>query len=273
MRSAAAAVSKVLPKPSKAVKAVKRSEKVNSLVRGLEVLKAFGKYHQPMTITEVAGEVGLTPASARRMLITLTELGYVEQNGRRFRIGPKVLDLGYSYMASMPIWQIALPVLEELSDAFHVSAAAAVLDGCDALYAIRTNSHQPSSVLISTGTRLPAHVTAMGRILLANLEPPRLEAVLQQIRFDQLTERSVSNGAQLRKILDQVRKQEYSVVDEEMFFGLRAIAVPLRNRRGELVAAINACANRRSIEISHLKKTVLPALKDAADRIRSLLPA
>ena len=98
MRSAAAAVSKVLPKPSKAVKAVKRSEKVNSLVRGLEVLKAFGKYHQPMTITEVAGEVGLTPASARRMLITLTELGYVEQNGRRFRIGPKVLDLGYSYM-------------------------------------------------------------------------------------------------------------------------------------------------------------------------------
>lgn len=264
----------VRPKRAKNQKTPKRGEQVNSLVRGLQVLRAFGTHHEPMTITEVAVEVSLAPASARRMLLTLVELGYVEQNGRRFRIGPKVLDLGYSYMSSMPIWQIALPVLEQLSDAHHVSAAAAVLDGTDALYALRTNSHQPSSILISAGTRLPAHVTAMGRVLLANLATDRLETVVKQIDFtQQLTERSVKSGTQLRKILQQVRKEGYSVVDEEMFYGLRAIAIPLHNRRGEVVAAINACANRRSVEVSHLKKTVLPALMEAADRIRSLLPA
>lgn len=272
MRNAVEPSGRSRSKPAKVHKDIKRSEQVNSLVRGLEVLKAFGKHHEPMTITEVAGEVGLAPASARRMLLTLVELGYVEQNGRRFRIGPKVLDLGYSYMSSMPIWQIALPVLEQLSDTYRVSAAAAVLDGADALYALRTNSHQPSSILISAGTRLPAHITAMGRVLLASLTPERLDAVLSQVDFNQATERSVKSSTQLRKILDQVRKQGYSVVDEEMFYGLRAVAIPLYNRRGEVVAAINACANRRSVEISHLKETVLPPLMEAADKIRSLLP-
>jgi IclR family transcriptional regulator, pca regulon regulatory protein len=113
------------------------------------------------------------------------------------------------------------------------------------------------------------HVTAMGQVLL-DLDPQRLTGVLQQIRFDQLTENSVGNSIQLCKILEQVRKQGYSVVDEEMFFGLRAIPVPLRNRRGELVAAINACVNRRSMEVTHLQKTVLPALAEAAEKIRSL---
>jgi IclR family pca regulon transcriptional regulator len=252
---------------------IKRTEKVNSLVRGLQVLKAFGKYHEPMTITEVAAEVGLAPASARRMLLTLAEQGYVEQNGKRFRVGPKVLDLGYSYMSSMPIWQIAQPVLEELSDTFHVSAAAAVLDGCDALYVIRSNSHQPSSILVSTGTRLPAHVTAMGRVLLANLAAERIDDLLPRVKFNQLTEKSVTSAAQLRKLLAQVRQQGYSIVDEEMIFGLRAIAVPLRNKRGDIVASINACGNRRSLEIAYLKDTVLPALAQASEKIRLMLPA
>ena len=110
-------------------------------------------------------------------------------------------------------------MLETLSDKFHVSAAAAVLDGCDALYTIRANSHQPSTILVSTGTRLPAHVTAMGRVLLAHLEPGRLNEVLKQISFRSLTEKSVSNATQLRKLLAQVRQEGYSIVDEEMLFG------------------------------------------------------
>src|SRR6478735_4089287 len=111
--------------------AVRRRERVNSLARGLEVLKAFGRHHEPMTISEVAEETGLAPASARRMLLTLSDLGYVQQSGRRFRVGPKVLDLGYSYMSSMPLWQIAQPLLEGLSKEFDVSSSAAVLDGCE----------------------------------------------------------------------------------------------------------------------------------------------
>jgi IclR family transcriptional regulator, pca regulon regulatory protein len=252
---------------------MKRSETVSSLVRGLEVLKAFGKHHDSMTITEVALEVGLTPASARRMLLTLAEHGYITQTGKRFRVGAKVLDLGYSYIASMPIWQIAQPVLDDLSNSFHVSAAAAVLDGCDALYTIRANARQTSTILVSTGTRLPAHLTAMGRVLLAYLTEDRLDDVVRKIEFNRMTQKSVASELELRQVLQQVRQQAFSIVDEEMIFGLRAIAVPLRNKRGDVVASINACGNHRSLDITFLKKTVLPALSEGAERIRTLLPA
>lgn len=252
---------------------MKEGERVNSLVRGLEVLKSFGKYREPMTITEVAKEVGMPPAAARRMLLTLTELGYVEQHGKRFRVGPRVLDLGYSYISSMPLWQIAQPVLERLSDKYQVSCAAAVLDGTDALYAIRANSHHPSSILVSTGTRLPAHVTAIGRVLMAHVPVAQLASLLEQIQFSSLTDRSVANATQLQKLLERVRRDGYSMVDEEMFSGLRAVAVPLKNKRDEVVASINACGNRNSIQAPYLVDTVLPALRSAADEIRAMLPA
>ncbi|MET4579625.1 IclR family transcriptional regulator domain-containing protein [Ottowia thiooxydans] len=245
-----------------------RSDRVNSLAKGLQVLLAFGRRHTPMTISEVAKEVSLTPASARRMLLTLVDLGYVDQTGKRFSVGPRVLDLGYSYLASKPIWQLTQPVLERFSDAHHVSAAAAVLDGCDALYTIRANSHQPIQVMVSTGTRLPAHITAMGRVLLAALPPQRLDEVISQIKFDSPTERSVANAQELRTILADIRRDGYSIVDEELAFGLRAVAVPLRNRAGEVVASINACGTLRSLEISDLRERVLPALQLAAQEIR-----
>lgn len=250
-----------------------RDERVNSLVRGLQVLKAFGRYHEPMTISEVASETGLTPASARRMLLTLTDLGYVEQRGKRFRVGPKVLDLGYSYMSSMPIWQIVQPVVERISEKFNVSSSAAVLDGRDIVFAVRANNRQASSVLVSTGTRQPAHVTAMGRVLLANSEAEKLEAILSQIQFSAYTSYSIMDLEQLRRILEQVRSQNYAIVDEEMEFGLRAIAVPIRNKRGEVVAAINAAGANRALELEYLKNTVLPAMFDAAKMIQANLPA
>ncbi len=246
---------------------------VTSLVRGLAVLKAFGRHHEPMTITEVATETGLTPASARRMLLTLSELGYVEQHGKRFRAGPKVLDLGYSYMSSMPIWQIAQPVLERLSEEFRVSASAAVLDGAEIVFAVRANTHQFSSVLVSTGTRQPAHVTAIGRVLLANLDPERLDSILARTRLERFTSQSVTDESQLRKILDQVRRQGYAIADEEWEYGLRAIAVPLRNKRGEVVAAMNAAGSNRNLELSYLRDTVLPAMFEAANRVRVNLPS
>ncbi len=251
----------------------RRDERVNSLVRGLEVLKAFGRHHEPMTISEVAVETGLTPASARRMLLTLSGLGYIEQNGKRFRVGPKVLDLGYSYMSSMPIWQIAQPILERLSEEFDVSASAAVLDGADIVFAVRANTHQFSSVLVSTGTRQPAHVTAIGRVLLASLDPDRLDATLAQTRFERYTVHSVTDVAKLREILDDVRLQGYALADEEWEYGLRAIAVPLRNKRGDVVAAMNAAGSNRNLELSYLKDTVLPAMFEAASRIRVNLPS
>lgn len=249
-----------------------REERVNSLRRGLAVLKAFAKHHEAMTISEVAAETDMAPASARRMLLTLVDLGYVEQHGKRFRVAPKVLDLGYSYLSSMPLWQIAQPVLERISEKFQLSSSASVLDGCDILYAFRATHGDVSTVLVSTGTRQPAHVTAMGRVMLANLPAEKLNEIIARIDFSPLTVNSVSRPDELRKIIDKVRGQDYAIVDEELEIGLRAIAVPIRNRQGTVIAAINAAGRSRSLTRDVLINNILPVMRDGADEIRARLP-
>ncbi|WP_374370472.1 IclR family transcriptional regulator C-terminal domain-containing protein [Dongia sp.] len=256
--------------PEKAAKRKKpaaRSERVNSLARGLEVLLAFGRQGEPMTITDMALATGMPAAAARRMLLTLTDLGYVEQRGKRFQIGVRVLDLGYAYLASMPLWQIVQPVTERISQQFDVASSAAVLDGTDIVLVVRANNRQPSSVLVSTGTRQPAHVTAMGRVLLAHQEPAMLERILDRVAFTAFTPQSVKDRRQLEKILAEVRRQDYAIVDEEMEFGLRAIAVPLRNRRGEVVAALNAAGHKKLLDLKTLEAEILPAMIEAARQI------
>lgn len=249
-----------------------REERVNSLKRGLAVLKAFANHHEAMTISEVAAVTQMAPASARRMLLTLVDLGYVEQQAKRFRVTAKVLDLGYSYLSSMPLWQITQPVLERISEQFQVSSSASVLDGRDILYAFRATHGDVSSVLVSTGTRQPAHVTAMGRVLLASLPPDRLEAIVDEIDFSPLTVNSVTGPGELRAIIGRVRAHDYAIVDEELEMGLRAIAVPIRNRRGVVVAAINAAGRSRSLTRDTLVDEILPAMRDGADKIRTQLP-
>jgi IclR family pca regulon transcriptional regulator len=244
-----------------------RTERVNSLARGLDVLRAFGRHGEPMTITDVALATGMPAAAARRMLLTLADLGYVEQRGRRFRVGPKVLDLGYSYVASMPLWQIVQPVTESISQQFDVSSSAAVLDGTDIVLVVRANNRQPSSVLVSTGTRQPAHVTAMGRVLLAHQEPASLERILDATTFTAFTPQSVKDRRRLQKILAEVRRQDYAIVDEELEFGLRAIAVPLRDRRGEVVAALNAAGHKKLLDLKTLEAEILPAMLRAARQV------
>lgn len=249
-----------------------REERVNSLKRGLAVLKAFAKHHEAMTISEVAAQTDMAPASARRMLLTLRDLGYVEQHGKRFRVAPKVLDLGYSYLSSMPLWQIAQPVLERLSKRFQISSSASVLDGCDILYAFRASHGDVSQVLVSTGTRQPAHVTAMGRMMLASLPQDKLDYLVSQIDFSPLTANSVARPEDLQAMIEQVRRQDYAVVDEELEIGLRAIAVPIRNRQGVVIAAINAAGRSQSLSLDKLVNDVLPALWESADEIRGRLP-
>jgi IclR family pca regulon transcriptional regulator len=261
------------PEPRKraATKAVPRDERVNSLARGLDVLLAFGRHAAPMTLTDMAQATSLPPASARRMLLTLSKLGYVEQRGKRFKVGPKVLDLGYAYLASMPLWQIVQPVTERISETFNVSSSAAVLDGTDIVHAVRANNRQPSSILVSTGTRQPAHVTAIGRVLLAHLSPEALERTIEGITFTAFTPRSIKDARQLRKVLSDVRRQGHAIVDEELEFGLRAVAVPLYNRRGEVVAAINAAGHKRLLDLAILENQVLPAMIEAALQIQAHL--
>jgi IclR family pca regulon transcriptional regulator len=246
---------------------------VNSLVRGLSVLLAFGKHRDAMSISEASAATALSPATARRILLTLRELGYVKQKGRRFSITPRVLDLGYAYLTSMTLWQITQPVLERISAEFRVSSSAAVLDEMDILYVVRAAAHTVRGGLVSTGTRQPAHVTAMGRVLLAGLNDDILEQFMDRIDFKPYTPYSITTIAALRDALARVREQNYALVDQELDFGLRAIAVPIRNRAGELLAAINAAGHKRSIELEYLRDKVLPTMFEAADEIRTTLGA
>jgi IclR family pca regulon transcriptional regulator len=248
-------------------------EQVAALARGLSVLLAFGETCETLTISQVAIETGLTPASARRVLLTLKELGYVDQAGRRFYLTAKVLDLGYSYLASQPIWQIVQPALEKLRSEFTVTTNAAVLQGTDIIYAVRVPCHRVMPGLINTGTRHPAHLTAMGRVILANLAPLMRESVLARIRFKPLTPHSVTDEGQLRKIIESVQSENYSIVDQELELGLRSIAVPIRDRSGKAIAAMNASGHANMIETEYLMSTVLPAMFKAADEISCNLPA
>lgn len=241
-----------------------------SLSRGLSVLLAFGRYREAMSISEVGLATGLTPATARRILLTLKDLGYVEQNRKRFNITPKVLDLGYAYLTAMPLWQATQPVLERINAEFKVSCSAAVLEGMDTLYVLRA-AQTIRAALVNTGTRQPAHVTAMGRVLLASLEPEELDSFIEKVEFKPYTPSSVLEPGRLRDIVAEVKRQNYALVDQELDFGLRAIAVPIRDKTGRAVAAMNAAGHSRSIECSFLVENVLPVMFEGADEIRAML--
>lgn len=242
-----------------------------SLARGLSVLLAFGRHREAMSISEAGLATGLTPASARRVLLTLKELGYVEQNKKQFSITPKVLDLGYAYLTSMPLWQATQPVLERINAEFKVSCSAAVLEGMDVLYVLRA-AQAIRAALVNTGTRQPAHVTAMGRVLLAGLDQEQLDRFIEKVEFKPYTASSVVEPDRLREILIDVKRQNFALVDQELDFGLRAIAVPIRDKSGRTVAAMNAAGHSRSVECSMLLEKVLPVMFEGADEISAMLP-
>lgn len=243
-------------------------DQVASLARGLSVLRLFGERRTTMTITELAQASDLTAASARRILLTLRDLGYVRQDGRRFGVTPKVLDLGYAYLSSMPVWQIAQPVLVRLSDEFNLAASSAVLDGLDIVYVVKAPHRRVSASYVGTGTRQPAHVTAMGRVLLAGLADDELDRAITAITYREYTPTSVTDPEQLRAILMEVRRRNYATIDQEYDFGLRALAVPIRDKLGNVVAAMNVAGHTRSCELDDLVARVLPALFEGADEIR-----
>jgi IclR family pca regulon transcriptional regulator len=224
---------------------VGRSEQVNSLAKGLAVLTTFGQSRVPMTISEVSAATA----------------------------APKVLDLGYGYLVSTPLWQIVQPVLERISGEFKVSCSASVLDGTDILYVVRAPYRRVGHALVSAGSRQAVQVTAMGRVLLSGLAPEKLDDLIGRIQFKQFTERSICDPDYLREIVAEVRRQNYALVDQELEFGLLAIAVPLRNKQGEIVAAINAATSTWMADLDYLREKVLPAMFEGAEEVRANLPA
>lgn len=242
------------------------AEFVQSLARGLAVIRAFDAEHPRMSLADLARATELTRATARRFLLTLEELGYVRSDGREYELTPRVLELGFSYLSSLSLPELVQPHLERLSAAVDESSSASVLDGDEIVYVARVPTRRIMRVGITIGTRFPATATSMGRALLAGLPDTELRALLDRWQPSAYTDRTITDRAVLEAELTRVRKQGWSMVDEELELGLRSLAVPL-HRDGEVVAAINVStpAGRRSAAES--KRMLLPPLLEAARAI------
>lgn len=246
---------------------------VQSFARGLAVLRSFGANAPAQTLSEVAQNTGLTRAGARRILLTLLALGYVTNEGRLFRLTPKVLELGFAYLTSLPVWTRAQPVMEALVEQLRQSSSAAVLDGDEVVYVLRVPAHKIMSINLGVGSRLPAYCSSMGRVLLAALPDDVLKARLAQMTLTAYTPRTVVDREQLYETLLQVRAQGWSLVREELEPGLVSMAAPIRDMSGKVVAAINVSGSADKADAHYLLEVCLPRLLAAAAKINMLLGA
>jgi IclR family transcriptional regulator, pca regulon regulatory protein len=248
-------------------------EFVQSMARGLSVIKAFDEAHPELTLSEVARITGLARAAARRFLLTLTELGYVRTDGRTFALTPRVLELGYAYLSSLSLPEIAEPHLETLVAEAQESASVTVLDDTDIVYVARVPTSRIMRVTISIGTRFPAYATSMGRVLLAGLTDNELDAYLARVTMSQITPRTITDPVALRAELARVREQGWALVDQELEEGLRSLAAPIYDRSGRVAAAANIATHAVRTSAEEAKRTLLPVLLRTVEQISADLRA
>jgi IclR family pca regulon transcriptional regulator len=252
-----------------------RRDLVGGLEKGLLVIEAFDQERARLSISEVAQRAGLSRAAARRYLLTLTSLGYVDHDGKGFALSPRVLRLGQSYMHSARLPRVLQPELQRLAAAMQEATSAGVLDDGEVVSLAAATGGRVVSTTLQPGTRVPAYCTANGRVLLAARSPEALDAWLTQQQAQQalrpLTPRTLTQPEALRQEVARVRAQGHALVDQEMELGLRTLAVPLRNHRGEVVAALNVSAIAARVSLEMLRERFLPILLDAQQRLRPLL--
>lgn len=244
-----------------------RNEEIQTLVKGFAVIKAFGPQTPKMTLAEVARATGLTRAGARRVLLTLRSLGYVSSDDKYFRLEPRVLELGYSYLASQPWWRLAQTVAERLADEMDTPVAAGVIDHDVVTYLAHARPRRFEAFVRSIGTKLPVSVSAMGRVLLAALPDSELEQRLQSIKTMRLTKSTVVDTLKLREAIYEVRELGYSIIDQELEVGLRSLAVPIRGRDGKVIAAIGMSSSDPQLSRDAFVAKYHSAMTAAADEI------
>ena len=240
---------------------------VQSLERGLAVIRAFDARRPELTLSEVARHCDLTRAAARRFLLTLADLGYVRTDGRLFRLTPRVLELGYAYLSSLSLPEVAAPHLERLVAEVHESSSMSVLDGDDIIYVARVPTARIMTVAINVGTRFPAYATSMGRVLLAALPAADLAAYLARVRLERLAPRTFTSPEALRAELERVSAQGWAIVDQELEAGLRSVAAPVRDKAGTTVAAINVSVHASRTTLDGIRRKLVPPLRAAAAAI------
>ncbi|MCW2726237.1 MAG: pcaR1 [Frankiales bacterium] len=242
---------------------------VQSLERGLAVIKAFSSERPQLSLSDVARESGLTRAAARRFLLTLVDLNYARTDGRLFSLTPRVLELGYVYLASQTLPEVAAPHLERLVSQVQESSSVSVLDGTDVVYVARIPKARIMTVAINVGTRFPAHATSMGRVLLGGLEAQQLDRYFAEAVLRPHTARTVTDEKVLRVELARVARQGWAILDQELEEGLRSVAVPIHDRDGQVIAAANISVHASRTPLAAIRKQLLPPLLEAAAGIEA----
>lgn len=249
------------------------ADSLQSLERGIAVIQVFSRERPALTLSEVANLTGMTRATARRVLLTLRNLGHVRLDGRLFALTPRVLSLGWAYLSSLNLAELAQPLMEELVEETHESCSASTLDVPDIVYVARVPTRRIMTISLSVGTRLPAHATSMGRVLLADLPPDELDRYLRESTLERFTPRTTADPDEFRRALDNVREQGWAIVDQELEIGLRSIAAPLRDANGRALAAMNVSAATSRVSVEELIDRFLPSLLRTAGAISAALAA
>src|SRR4051794_37073539 len=240
---------------------------IEALARGLEVIAAFAPHRPTMSLTDVATATGLARPTARRILLTLQELGYVRANGSGYALTPRGLELGVAHVRSMGVWDVARPHMEELSARTGESCSVAQLDGSDIVYVARVSVPKIVALAVQIGTRFPALPTSLGKVLLAALPPDEVERVLGEPTRSGLTPRWRPDAAERDAVLREVRARGWALTDEQLAPGIRSVAAPLRDGEGRVIAGVNVNCHAAETSVDHLLEHHLPLLLQAAGDI------
>lgn len=245
---------------------------VNSLARGLEVIRAFSRAHPRMTLSEISHATGMTRATVRRFLLTLVQEEYAETDGKYFSLSPKILELGYAALSSMTFLDSVQPVMVKLAKELRESCFTAVLEGYDVVYV--ANATPPARIVnisVSVGSRAPAHSVSTGRVLVAALPEEERKAWLDGVELKKLTPNTVTSRAELRRLIDETREQGFSIADQELEVGLRSISVPIRGADGKVLAALNVACPSSRISPEEMRGNILKRMQAASREITAAL--
>ncbi|SKB70641.1 transcriptional regulator, IclR family [Arthrobacter sp. 31Cvi3.1E] len=246
-------------------------EVIDSVAKALTLLQVFSQANPSLTISKAAELADLTRPTARRILLTLVHLGFAVTDGKNFTLTPKVLRLGFGYLAALPYWETAQPHLRRLAKEFEESCSMATLDEDEIVYLARIPANRNMAISLSTGSRLPAYATSLGKVMLAWLPQDALQNYLQRVELKALTPTTITDPVRLQEELAKVRQRGFAVVDGEREIGVRSAAAPIRIRNGSVVAAINVSANGMRVSHDELVDSYVPKLVETADAISTEL--
>ncbi|HKV48480.1 MAG TPA: IclR family transcriptional regulator C-terminal domain-containing protein [Candidatus Acidoferrales bacterium] len=244
---------------------------VLSLARGLHVIESFQRMTDALSVSEISSRTHLSRAAVRRLLITLELLGYASHDRSLYRLTPRILQLGFSYLSSSSLESLAFPLLQHVTQVLHESSSLGVLEGDEMIYVARSAAQRVMSIGLAVGSHLPAFCTSMGRVMLAALAPAELSAFLRRGTFQRLTPRTIVDKMRLSQVIERVRADGYCIVDGELEVGLRSIAVPVISRSGRVIAAMNSGVHAARVTKQRLMAEFLPVLRQQASLLGSML--